>query len=282
LRRLLRALASQGLLVETAEDRWATTAAGDCLRADAPGSLRNLAVLFGTLAHSLSWIQMEHSVLTGESAFEYVHGQDAWRYARENPPWNDAFNAAMSDIAASVHRAIAEAYDFSGVRRLVDIGGGHGRLMIRILERFPALHGVVFDQPHVVNDVDWFMAERGLARRCQSVAGNFFESVPAGADAYIMTAVLHDWDDDACVEILRNCRSAMAPDGRILIGDFILMPPNQPDFGRLIDLEMLVMAGTGRERTEQEFCHILARAGLSLRKVIPLPAGTSLIEAVPA
>ncbi len=281
LRRFLRALASQGLLFEAAEDHWHLTALGALLRGDAPGSLRDLAALFAMPAHASAWLELEHSVLTGEGAFGHVHGGKPWEHGRQHPSWNDAFNAAMSSIAGAVHEQIARFYDFSGLHLLVDVGGGHGRLMGRILERFPTLKGIVFDQPHVVDAVPSYMAERGLADRCRAVAGDFFASVPGGADAYIMTTILHDWDDDACVRILRNCRDAMAPTGRVLIGDFILKPANQPDLGRLVDLEMLVIAGIGRERTEPEFRSVLARAGFALNRVVPLPAATSLIEAIP-
>jgi len=281
LRRFLKALASQGLFVETAEDCWGLTETGSLLRGDVAGSLRDLAALFDSPAHAEAWLKLEYSVRTGNGAFGNVHGVHPWEYGRKNPSWNDSFNAAMSSIAGSVHQQIAYHYDFSDSKLLVDVGGGHGRLIARILERFPTLHGVVFDQPHVVEPVASYMAERRLSDRCRAVAGDFFERVPAGADAYIMTAILHDWDDDSCIRILRNCRAAMAPSGRILIADFILKPANQPDFGRLVDLEMLVVAGIGRERTEREFRNLLSRSGFALTQIIPLPAGTSLIEAIP-
>ncbi len=282
LRRFLRSLASHGLIIETAEDRWELSATGELLRGDVAGSVRDLAALFDMPAHAAAWLKLDHSVLTGEGAFGHVHGVHPWDYGKAHPSWNDGFNAAMSSIAGSVHEQIAHCYDFSGVKLLVDVGGGHGRLMARILDRFPQLHGIVFDQAHVVDAVASHMAERGLSARCRPVAGNFFESVPAGADCYIMTTILHDWDDESCVRILRNCRAAMAPNGRVLIGDFILKPANQPDFARLVDLEMLVVAGVGRERTETEFRGLLARAGFDLNRIVPLPAGTSLIEAIPS
>ncbi len=282
LRRFLKNLASHGLIVETAEDRWRLSETGELLRGDVAGSVRDLAALFDMPAHAAAWLNLDHSVLTGEGAFGHVHGGHPWDYGKAHPAWNDAFNAAMSSIAGAVHEQIAHCYDFSGLRLLVDVGGGQGRLMARILERFPQLQGIVFDQPHVVDAVASHMAERGLSDRCGPVAGSFFESVPAGADCYIMTTILHDWDDESCVRILRNCRAAMAPNGRVLIGDFILKPANQPDFGRLVDLEMLVVAGVGRERTEMEFRGLLARAGFDLKAIVPLPAGTSLIEARPA
>ena len=214
--------------------------------------------------------------------YESANGVGGWDYARAHPEFHQTFNQAMSSLAGSVHRAIVGAYDFTGIDVLVDIGGGHGRLMAQILERHPRMRGIVHDMPHVVDGAAAYMAERGLADRCQAVGGDFFAGVPQGADAYIMTAILHDWDDDGCVTILRNCRRAMKPGGRVLIGDFVLKPVNEPDYGKLIDLEMLVVTRGGRERSEEDFRRVLGRADLELNQILPLPTGTSLIEARPA
>jgi hypothetical protein len=278
LRRFLRALASFGIVAESRPDQWRLTAGGELFRGDAPASVRDLARLFARREHAASWLALEHSVLTGTSAFEHVHGMDGWSYFRENPEAGAAFNAGMSSIASSIHQAIAGAYDFSGIRLLVDVGGGHGRLMARILERFPTLHGIVYDMPHVVEGTGPYLAASGLADRCEAVAGNFFEGVPRGGDAYILTAILHDWDDEACVKILGNCRRALAPGGRMLIGDFVLKPVNEPDIGTMVDLEMLVATHSGRERTEPEFRELLRRSGFRLNRIVPLPSGNSLVE----
>lgn len=280
LRRFLRALASHGILAEGVPDQWRLTPAGGLLRENVPGSLRNLARLFAAPEHVNSWLALEHSVLTGGCAFDHVHGMDAWSYGQKHPALNETFNAAMSDIAGAVHRAIAGVYDFTGIQLLVDVGGGHGHLMAHIMERFPRLCGIVYDMPHVVNGAATHLAARGLAERCAAVPGDFFERVPAGADAYIMTAILHDWDDEASAAILRNCRTAMKPEARILIGDFVLKPSNEADFGKALDLEMLVMTPSGRERTEDDFRRLLHRCGLTLNRIFPLPSGNSLVEAV--
>lgn len=163
----------------------------------------------------------------------------------------------------------------------MDLGGGHGHLLAHLLQRFPNLRGIVYDMPHLVNGAAEFLASQGLQDRAAAVGGDFFASVPQGADAYIMTAVLHDWNDDACATILRHCRAALMPGGRVLIGDFVLKPVNEPDFGKLIDLEMLIMSESGRERTEEDFRGLFRQAGFGLGRIIPLPAGTSLIEALP-
>jgi len=280
LTRFLKALSSCGLLVELEGDRWTLTPAGNLLRGDVDGSLRDLARLFATPEHTRSWLALEHSVRTATPAFDHVFGTDAWSHAVEHPAWNNAFNSAMSSIAGAVHKAIASVYDFSSVSCLVDVGGGHGRLLATIARRFQNVRGIVFDMPHVVEGARKYLAEVGLSDRCEAMGGDFFESLPA-ADAYIMTAILHDWNDEKCISILRNCRRAMRPGGRVLIGDFVLKSANQPDFGRLIDLEMLLMTHSGRERTESEFRELLTQSGLLLAKVIPLPSGNSLLEAVP-
>jgi SAM-dependent methyltransferase len=279
LSRFLRALASNGVLAET-HDHWKLTAAGELLRGHVAGSVRDLARLFATREHAQSWLALEHSVLSGRSAFEHVHGTGGWNYAQEHPAFNQVFNAAMTSLAGSVHRTIADAYDFTGMELLIDVGGGHGRLMAHILHRFQRLHGIVYDMPHVVAGAAAYFAEEGLSDRCRAVAGDFFQSVPEGADAYIMTAILHDWDDDASEAILKNCRVAMKPGGRVLIGDFVLKPANEPDFGKTIDLEMLIMTPSGRERSEGDFRRLLDRSDLRLNRIIPLPSATSLVEAV--
>jgi len=281
LRRLLKALSSCGVLLELEGDRWELAPLGNLLRGNVKGSLRDLARFFATPEHTHSWLALEHSVRTATPAFDHVFGKDAWVVASENPEFNEAFNAAMGSIAGAVHQAIANVYDFSGVRRLVDVGGGHGRLLAAILRRFQNVRGIVFDMPHVVQGAGEYLHKSGLTERCDAVGGDFFDSVPA-ADAYIMTAVLHDWNDENCIKILNNCRRAMQGHGRVLIGDFVLKPANQPDFGRVIDLEMLVMTRSGRERTEAEFREILQRSGFTLVQVTPLPSGNSLLEAVPA
>ncbi|MBV8741600.1 MAG: hypothetical protein JOZ12_07415 [Sinobacteraceae bacterium] len=281
LRRVLSALASQRILIETEPDCWDLTASGKLLCGGVAGSLRDLARFFGARAHGAAWVALDHSVKTGASAFEAVHGKDAWSFAFEHPTFAQAFNAAMTSIAGSIHQSIVDAYDFSDIEVLVDVGGGHGGLMQSILARYPNLRGVVLELPHVAAQTQQLLQASPVAERCRALGGDFLIEIPVRADAYIMTAVLHDWDDEACLAILRNCRKAMKPDGRVLLGEFVLKPSNEPDLGKLVDLEMLVILGHGKERTAAEFCALLDAADLSLYRIIPLPAGTSLIEAGP-
>ncbi len=208
-----------------------------------------------------------------------AHGQGCWDYMASHPEFARAFNLGMSSLARSFHSAILDVYDFSGIGTLVDVGGGQAELTAAVLARYPAMRGIVFDLERVMPETRAKLKERGLDQRCQAVGGNFFDAVPSG-DAYIMTAILHDWDDECAVAILRNCRAAMNPGGRVLVGDFVLKPSNEPDFGKIIDLEMLVMTGGGRERTEAEFRRLFGDAGLEVSRIVPTPAGHAVVEGV--
>jgi hypothetical protein len=277
LSRFLATLASIGVLRQDGADAWALTPIGEHLRGDVRGSWRNFARWFGCDAHYAAFGALEHSVRTGESGFVKTFGESAWSYMARDRETGLCFDRAMSGIAATAHPLILDNYDFAGVDTLVDIGGGQGELLSAILARYPTMRGVVFDLPHVVEAAAPRMQAHGLGERLEAVGGDFFAAVPS-ADAYIMTNVLHDWNDVDAVAILRNCRKAMRASGRVLIGDFVLRPVNEPDIGRLFDLEMLVLTDGGKERTEGEFRAILAAADLRLTRVAPL-GGVSLIEA---
>lgn len=275
--RFLAVLASIGLLRREADGRWALTALGEYLRGDIPGSWRDFARWFGCDAHYAAFGALEHSIRTGQSGFTKTFGESGWSYMARDRETGLCFDHAMSSVSATAHPLIVASYDFFGVDTLVDIGGGQGELLSGILVRYPTMRGIVFDLPHVVEAARPRIAARGLGDRLTAVGGDFFAGAPA-ADAYIMTNVLHDWNDADSIAILKNCRKAMRPDGRVLIGDFVLRPVNEPDIGRLFDLEMLVLTEGGRERTEAEFAALLAAADLRLARVLPL-GGVSLIEA---
>jgi hypothetical protein len=274
--RFLATLASVGLLRQNGDDRWELTPMGEHLRGDVAGSWRDFARWFGCDAHYAAFGALEHSVRTGESGFARTFGESSWSYMQRDRETGLCFDRAMSSIAATAHPLILSQYDFAGVDTLVDIGGGQGELLSAILARYPMMRGVVFDLPHVVDGARALIAARGLSERLEAVGGDFLSAVPP-ADAYIMTNVLHDWDDARSVAILRNCRMAMRAGGRVLVGDFVLRPVNEPDIGRLFDLEMLVLTDGGKERTEAEFRALFAEAHLRLARVVPL-GGVSLIE----
>jgi len=277
LRRFLATLASIGVLRQDGEDHWALTGMGQFLRGDVAGSWRDFARWFGCEAHYAAFGALEHSVLTGESGFARTFGESSWSYMARDRATGLCFDRAMSSKAAASHALILDRYDFSGIDLLADVGGGQGELLCAILARHPAMRGVVFDLPHVVEAAGPRIAAHGLGARLEAVGGDFFAAVPP-ADAYILTNVLHDWDDARATAILGNCRAAMRPDGRVLIVDFVLRPINEPDIGRLFDLEMLVLTEGGKERTEADFTSVLAAAGLRLDRLVPL-GGLSLIEA---
>ena len=280
--RVLRALASIGVFAESEPGLFGTTPIADCLRSDALGSLRAFALMTGDAWHQRSWSDVLYSVETGKPSTMRLYGVDnLFEYFAAEPEAGAHFNEAMTGFATQVHRAAVAAYDFSGVRRLVDVGGGHGALLAAILARHPEMRGVLFDQPDVVRGARPNLERAGVAARCELMGGDFFRSVPGGADAYILSAILHDWSDEDAAVLLQNIRRAIADGGRLLLVESVIQPGNTPDFGKLLDLEMLIACG-GRERTEAEFRALLAAAGFRLARVFPTASATSVIEAVPA
>lgn len=279
LHRLMRALASVGLFSEVAQAQYALTPTGHFLRTGVPGSLRALALTVTELDWQ-PWGQMLHSVKTGETAFSRVHGKDAFEYFATHPDTGRMFNEAMVDFVAQNIRAVIAAYDFTSLRTIVDVGGGHGGLMAAILEASPSTRGVIFDLPAVIEGTAREVTARGLADRCTCVAGDFFQSVPKGGDGYLLASIVHDWDDRASAAILRSCRKTMANGARLLLVEMVIPPGDGPFFGKLLDLEMLVCFG-GRERTETEYRDLLSAGGFELIRIVSTQAPASIIEARP-
>jgi hypothetical protein len=222
-----------------------------------------------------------HSVRTGEPAFERALGAPLFDFLAGEPEQGAIFNQAMGDFSRQATASAVDAYDLSSVRLIVDVGGGDGTLVATALERHRQLRGVVFDLPHVAALTGARIAELGLEDRCSVQAGDFFDSIPAGGDVYALSWILHDWDDERCVQILRNCRSAIADGGRLLIVETLLPPGDTPHWGKVLDVAMLVVTG-GRERTEAEYSGMLERAGFELSAVHPTASLMSVIEALPA
>jgi hypothetical protein len=274
--RLLRALASVGVFRDD-DGSIHLTPLAEHLQSDRPGSLRAWAMHIGQPYFWTGWNHLLDSVRTGEPAFHALYGMSPWEYREAHPEADAIFNAAMTGLAAGVAEAVVEDYDFSGIDVLVDVGGGQGALLTAVLTANPRLRGILFDQPHVLSDAEAILARAGVASRCQLVGGSFFDSVPAGATAYILKNIIHDWDDTAAVRILRVCRDAMAADGRVLLVERVIQAGNDPDPAKYLDLNMLVMLG-GRERTVDDFQMLLADAGLSLTRVVPTRSGFSVIE----
>jgi hypothetical protein len=274
--RVLRALASVGVFAETEGRRFTLTPLAECLRSDVPNSTREFARFIAIPAASRSWDNLMHSVKTGETGLRKAFAEkNAFDYLRAHPEEAAIFDGAMTDNSRRTAPAVAEAYDFGRFQQLVDVAGGHGLLLTTILQRFPNLKGVLFDLPEVIAG-----AKNTLADRVKMIGGSFFEAVPAGADAYILKHIIHDWDDERALAILQNIRKAIQPSGRLLIVEVVIAPGNEPSFGKLLDLEMLVIPG-GRERTSAEFRDLLAGAGFRLAEIHETAAHTSIIEGVP-
>jgi hypothetical protein len=278
--RLLRALASVGVFVEDEEGRFATTPPGATLETDAPGTLRWMAIVELGQEHFPAWGNLMHSVRTGEIAFDNLFGQNAWEYYAQHPEHAQNFNHAMTGLTGMVHGAVLKAYDFSGITKLVDIAGGVGGQLGAILKTYPTMQGVLFDLPHVIAEAGPLLEAAGVRERCDFQTGDFFQAVPGGADAYIMKWIIHDWDDDRSITILKNIRREIAANGKLLIVETVVPPGNAPDFSKLLDLNMLVMTG-GCERTEAQFSALLSNAGFRLTRIVPTESPMCVIEAIP-
>ena len=283
LRRALRALASLGVFAETANGRFRSTPLAATLRSGVPGSLRDFARMAVDDYNWTAWAELGHALRTGELPFDHVHGKPVFPFLRDHPDKDETFSASMASISGVENPAIARAYDFGRFATLVDVGGAHGHLLATILRRHKKLRGVLYDQPQVVAAAakSGFLASPGLARRCEIEGGDFFESVPEGAGGYLMKYILHDWDDDAALKVLRNCRSVMAPSGRVLVVDHVIPPGNAANWGKLLDINMMVVPG-GKERTKTEFRDLFQRAGLKLTRVVPTATPLSILEAARA
>jgi len=281
LKRVLRALASVGIFASDPHGRFHLTRLAQTLRSDHPESLRNFALMLVDDYNWSAWGALEHSVRTGTSAFEHVHGAPAFLWMREHPEKEKMFSASMASLSAVENAAVARAYAFAKLRKVVDVGGAHGHLLAAILRSYIKVRGVLFDQPPVIEEAGrtGFISAADVAGRCEAVGGDFFESVPAGADAYVLKYIIHDWDDEKGVRILQNCRKAMAEEGRVLVVDHVVAAGNKFDWGKLIDINMMVMMGS-KERTKDEFRQLFARAGLRLKRVIRTASSLSILEGV--
>jgi len=278
--RILRALVSVGVLRREDGGRFGLTPLSETLVTGAPGSLRWFVVSELGQEHYPAWGNLMHSVKTGEIAFDSLYGMNIWQYFEKNPADAAVFNDSMSGTSAAVNEAITSLYDFSNFKTLVDVGGGHGGLITGILKKHPQLKGILFDAPEVIEGARGKIDAAGIGDRCETVRGNFFESVPPGGDAYIMKWIIHDWDDDRSIQILKNCREHMSADSKLILVDCVVPENDAPDFSKFFDLNMLVMTG-GKERTESEFRDLLQAAGFRLLRVIPTDLPPSIIEAQP-
>lgn len=279
--RLLRCLASTGVFAETDTQVFALTPLAECLRADAPNSMRDIAIFMGEPWHWRVYGEMEHSVRTGLPAWSRVHGAEVFDYFGTHPEEAEIFNRAMTNLSEMAVPAIVEAYDFSGINTLADIAGGHGLLLAGVLKANPEMKGMLFDMASVIENAPALLDREGVRERVKLEEGSFFETVPAGADAYMMKHIIHDWDDERSARILENIQRVLPEHGKVLIVEMVIAPGNEPHFGKIQDMEMLVSPG-GIERTESEYKELLSRAGLKLTRVIPTRSPLSIVEAVKA
>ena len=275
--RLMRALASVGIFSEDPDGRFALTPLAEILRTDAPGSQRaTVRMMVGQFYEA--WGGLLESLRTGSSAFKTLHGQPFFAFLREHPEQARIFDDAMTAFNDRKTRAVLDAYDFSDIPVLADVGGGKGANLASTLKRYPAMRGILFDLPDVVARSHQGLSD--VADRCEIVGGSFLEGVPASADAYLLRHIVHNWSDDQALAILKNVRTAMHPSARMLVVERVIPPGNEPHFGKLMDLTMLVVHG-GRERTEDEFRGLFEAADLRLTRIVPTASDVSVIEGRP-
>jgi hypothetical protein len=279
--RILRSLTALGVFEEDQPRRFALTAAGALLRPDVPGSVYPLALWISSPFHFRVYADTMHSVRTGQPAVEKTTGLPAFEYLAKDRELAAIFNNAMTAFSAALIPAVLGAYDFTGIKHLVDVGGGHGALLAGILQKYPGMRGTVFDQEHVVSGARAPLSAAGLADRTEVVAGDFFRSVPTG-DAYVMKHIIHDWDDEKSTIILKNIRRALEGNsaGRVVLVEGVIVDGPEGAFGKIMDLEMLVLPG-GKERTAEEFAALFARSGFALQRILPTGAELCVIEARP-
>jgi O-methyltransferase domain/Dimerisation domain len=277
--RVLRALASLGIYFEEENKKFRLTESAELLGSESSKSLRDMAIFMGEDWHWNVWGKTLFSVQTGKPAWAEVNGQDPFPYLQANPEKARIFDKAMTSLSNLAIKAVVDGYDFSGVEKLIDIAGGQGRLLTGILDSNPSMRGVLFDLPHVLEGARKVVSSSPAAGRVEFASGDFFESVPAGGDAYIMKHIIHDWDDERAILILKNIKQAMNTGGRVLLVESVIAPANQPDFGKLMDIEMLVSPG-GKERTEEEYKELFAKSGLRFTRIIKTQSPYGVIEAM--
>lgn len=274
--RLLRALTSVGVFVQDDAGRFASTPLADCLRSDLPGSQRSLAIMLGEEQYQ-AYGQLLYCVQTGKMGFDKVFGMPVFDYLQQHPEQAKDFDLAMVGIHGRETAAMLDAYDLTGIGCLADIGGGNGSVLSAVLQKYSNMRGILFDLPGVAERARANIEASGLAGRCQVVGGSFFEAVAPGADAYLLRHIIHDWDDAKALTILRHIHQAMKADGKLLLVESVIPPGNEPSFGKLLDLTMMVVPG-GAERTEVEYRKLYEAAGFRLTKIVPTRAEVSVIE----
>ena len=276
--RIMRFMASHGLFKETDSRQFDHTPLSQCLRMDVEGSFRAAAQMMHRVFPT--WDGLHHSALTGEPGFNQVYGQPIFEYIGKHPDLGPIFDAGMTAIHGYETGAMLEAYDFSGIEILADIGGGNGSLLSAVLQRYPTMKGILFDLAHVVGRAQANLQADGVADRCTVVEGSFFESIPSGADAYIFRHIIHDWNDEQCVQILSHCLQVIPANGKLLLVEAVVPTGNEPSLAKDFDMTMLTLPG-GIERTAEEYKTLLEQAGFQLNSITSTPSIVSVIEGSP-
>jgi hypothetical protein len=280
--RILRTLASVGIFAEIEQSqRFTLTPLGQYLQTSIPGSLHGIALYMGSDPHWRTYGDILYSVQTGKQAFEHTVGMAPFKYLAQNPEWAKLFNDAMTSLNGAEDFAIPDSYDFAPLGKVVDVGGGRGSLIASILKANPKMQGILFEIPPVIESAKHLIKAEGIAERCELVGGDAFQSVPKGGDAYILKHVIHAFDDDLAVTLLRNVHHAMPVKGKLLVCEMIIPPGNESHFSKLADIEMLMLPG-GYERTEEEYRRLFEKAGFSLTKIFRTSSSVSVIEGIHA
>jgi DNA-binding transcriptional ArsR family regulator len=277
--RLLRALISRGLFRLRRDGRYELTPLGDCLRSDAGVSLRGLARFVGAPQHREHWSHLTEAIRTGRPAVPELRGKPMFEYLADEPEFADIFNDAMTSMSELAIAPVVAGYDFSRYDTIVDVGGGHGRLLAAILEATPLARGVLYDLPQVVAGAPAVLTERGVQDRMKIVPGSFFEAIPDGGDAYVLKHVIHDWPDDDALQILSNVRKVAGVGKHVLLVEFVIPGHDREFVGNWGDLEMLLVVGS-RERTRSQYGRLLDRAGFRMKRVVETTSPFSVVEAV--
>ena len=275
--RVLRALAAVGVITQDGDRRFGSTSLSQTLCTGVPGSIRAFAMTELGEEHYPAWGELLHSVRTGGIAFDKAFGEPVWEFFSKNPENAQIFNDAMTAMTAAANEAIHAVYEFKGINTIVDVGGGHGGLITGILKRNPAMRGILFDAPEVIEGAKPKIAESEVADRCQLASGDFFKSVPEGGDTIVMKWIIHDWNDEQSVRIMKNCHRALPENGKLILVEAVVPETSEPHFSKFIDLNMLVMTG-GRERTAEEFRKLYEASGFRLTRIVPTESPFSVIE----
>jgi 2-polyprenyl-3-methyl-5-hydroxy-6-metoxy-1,4-benzoquinol methylase len=277
--RLLRALASVGVFTQQPDGRFALTPLAQPLQKNAEDSQWAMAVMMGE-EHYAAWGQLLYSLQTGQGSFRHIFGEGVFEFLSKRPEQAKVFDAAMTSIHGRETALMLNAYDFGPFPTVCDVGGGNGQVIAAILHRHPSVQGILFDQPHVVERAQQNLKDMGVSNRCQSVGGNFFEPLTIKADAILMRHIIHDWDDEKCITILKHCRAALNPGGKVLVVESVVPAGNEPGFVKWLDLTMLVIP-EGKERTEAEYRELFASAGFHLTRVVHSAGELDVLEAAP-